>query len=233
MITALSAQSALLLAADLRSTVQTEGTPSDQVSFSVQASGTLAQNRVEATLFTEAQRLEASDAADEVNNTMAKALKALEGVQGIDYSTPGYQTYPVYNEDKVSSWRVRQTLALKSEDKALMTSVLQELQQTLSVQNLVFSISDDAREEAIGQLTRDVLNRFRRRAKLVSSSLEAASWGIVSINIDDGYPQDRQMRSIPMMARDAGAESMAAPALEGGQSDVTVTASATIKLIFD
>ncbi|GAA3949514.1 SIMPL domain-containing protein [Allohahella marinimesophila] len=203
-----------------------------QVSFSVESASKIDQDLIEASLYYETQRLEAADAAAEVNNKMAEALKLLEGRDGLEYSTLAYQTYPVYEKSNIEGWRVRQVLQVSGQDKTAVTEALTALQKTLSIQSLEFVVSRGAREETNAQLTKDVLAKFKQRAQLISTSMDAATYEITSIQIDtQGGNQPNYPRAEMMMARDSSGGS--GPALEAGKAEIVVSANATIELVFD
>ncbi|WP_416394781.1 SIMPL domain-containing protein [Allohahella sp. A8] len=203
-----------------------------QVSFSVESAAKIDQDLIEASLYFETQRLEAADAAAEVNDKMAEALKLLEGRKGLEYSTLAYQTYPVYEKSEIEGWRVRQVLQVSGQDKTAVTDALSALQKTLSIQSLNFVVSRGARDETNAQLTKDVLDKFKQRAQLIATTMDAASYEITNIQINtQGSNQPDYPRAEMMMARDSSGG--AGPALEAGKSEIVVSANATIELVFD
>jgi predicted secreted protein len=91
-----------------------------------------------------------------------------------------------------------------------------------------FSLFPQTRTVVEDQLIFSALNKFKDRANLVKENLNASGYRIVDISIhtSGGAP-----RPVPMMrARAAQMESVAAPAVSGGETNVKVTVSGVIEL---
>jgi len=202
----------------------------DRYHFSVSVRGQADNDWMVVVLSTQHQDKDLARASDANNEEMSWALEQLKDELEIKTSTEGYRSNPVYSDKgrEVRAWRVTQQLRLQSSNFDLLTSKLQKLQQRLAVQQMQFSVKPDTRDLLVEDLMVEALANFRRRAKLISHQMEARDFKAVNVSINTGnapgyYPRPE------MMMRSASAD-MEAPAVSGGESDITVNISAEIEL---
>ena len=140
----------------------------------------------------------------------------------------GYQTYPVHESGRIVRWRASQDLRLESADVDALSALLGELQESLQLRGVQFSVSPAKRREAQAELVAEVLAAFRERADQIQRELGARDYTLVSLHVQTpgGAPPS------PMLRHSARLESaaVAPPAFEGGESTLSVQASATIEL---
>ena len=139
----------------------------------------------------------------------------------------GYQTYPVYDKNRVSRWRVRQELRLESGDFAAATELVGKLQATLVVTGLNLSVSNEARRKAENALIPEALASFDERARVVRDAMKAKGHRMRDLQLSTGGAPPRPMLS---MARQMSSESVAQPAIEPGSTRILVTVSGTVQL---
>ncbi|MGB0867570.1 MAG: SIMPL domain-containing protein [Granulosicoccaceae bacterium] len=207
-----------------------EELPKDRYHFSVSARSQADNDWMVVTLSVLQEDKDLARASSAVNKEMSWALEKLKGELEIQSSTESYRSQPIYSDKgrQVRSWRVTQTLRLEGANFLKLTEKLQVLQQRLSVQQMHFSIKPETRDLLVEDLMVEALANFRRRAKLIAHQMDARDFRPVNvqINTDGGrgyYPR-------PEMAMRSMAADMAAPAVAGGESDITVHVSAQIEL---
>ena len=141
--------------------------------------------------------------------------------------TLGYQTQPVYRNQRLDGWRVRQSLRLESIEPEQLAKMIEPLQERLRLQSVSYSISPKRQREAEDALLVDALAAFRARAELVRKELGAAAYRLVELRVDGGGgPQPMPRVAMAMEMRAASTP----PALEPGTRDVQVTVTGTIEL---
>jgi predicted secreted protein len=200
----------------------------DTVSLSTQAEAEVDNDRVETVLFAEREGNDPKRLADAVNHEMDWALQQLKGASGIQASTPAYHTFPIYQQGRITGWRVRQTLRLTSSDSTAMSAMLGKLQARLKLQAVGFVLSPEQRRKVEERLTREALTRFSERAAMIAKQLGRNGYRLVSMKVNgSGSIPPRPQMAVAAMRSDA---MVAAPRLEGGRSEVRVTVSGTIQL---
>ena len=92
-----------------------------------------------------------------------------------------------------------------------------------------FSLSAESRSSTEDTLVADAIEAFKSRANIVTRSLGGAGYKIVNLNLNTQFMQPMRYRGQQKMAMAADME-MSSPEVEGGQSDVTVSADGTIEV---
>lgn len=201
----------------------------NQVSFSVSAETEVANDELVVTLRAIEQGKDFQQLANSVNETMAWALKQAERADSVKAQTLNYQTQPQYAKNKQIGWQVSQTLSLRSTDTDTLSELLGKLQSRLQMQSASFQVTEKTRHSVEDELHTEALQRFQRKAELITRSLGRASYRLVQINLNGNNPgQPRPMMSMArgMMA----AEAVSAPAFEGGTQKLAVNATGTIEI---
>ena len=200
----------------------------DQISLSVTAEDRIGNDILVATLFAQHEAERQADAASEVNQVMSWALKQSGSFPSIAQQTLGYTVSPVYKNQRISAWRSRQQLQLRSSDQAGLTKLLGVLQERLGVQAIGYEISVPAREAATDRLVDEAIDRFNDRASRVARQMGRNGYRLVRMDIGTSGSRPPVMRAMAMRADRA--ESVAAPAIDAGEQTVTVTISGVIEL---
>lgn len=174
---------------------------------------------------------------DEINKKMAKAVEAAKKVESVKVSTGGYYVYQ-YDPDPKSprndmEWRGSQSLEIKGKKADDLLKLVGDLQDMgLSMQGLSYSVSPELMEETQNNMLEAALAKLKTKAERTARALGKTSADLLNINVDMGSPlYARPMMARAEMAMDMGGSAkMAAPVAEPGQSDITLTVSATALL---
>lgn len=184
------------------------------ISMNTQRDGTDAQQ-------VQAQLKSALDAA----LTLAKQ-QAQPGA--MDVRTGAFQLYPRYGRDgKMNGWSGNAELVLTGKDFARISSTAGKI-NTLTLSNVSFGLSRQAREEVEGRAQALAIERFQRRASDIAKAFGFAKYTLreisVNSNEDYGRPQPRMMA----MAAKAAPESDVP--VQAGKSTVQVQVSGSVQL---
>jgi len=180
-----------------------------------------------ATLAAEAEGAEPAQLADGVNRTMQRALATAHAYKSVKAQSGGYQTFPVYDKNRVVRWRVRQELRLESADFSAATELIGKLQASLVVTGLTLSVSNEARRRAENALIPEALASFDERARVVRDAMKAKGYRMRDLQLSaGGGAPPRPMMTMARMAEN----SPVPPAVEPGSTRILVTVSGTIQL---
>ncbi len=198
----------------------------NQVHMEASAERDVENDRLDVTLAVEVQGKEPGRIAGQVNEVMEWALKQVGGNDAIEAQTGSYQTYPVYRDQVVIAWRARQQLLLESREITELSELVGVLQEKLQVKQMQFSVSPEARREAENALISEAMQAFKQRIMTVQEHMDGSDYRIVNLHINTGRssPVMYQERAMATSARDA-----AAPAVESGTSQVTVTINGSVQ----
>lgn len=203
---------------------------SDQISFEVEVDREVDNDRVVALLTVDAEQRDPSQLADDVNRTMAWALRLARAASEVSSRSGSYQTYPVYDDRRIVRWRARQELYLESADVEPLSRLTGQLQERLQVQSLQFSVSQDRRRTVEQDLVAEALQAYQKRAELIATTLGAKAYQLVSVAVQTGE-RDHVHPLRAEAASMVGRAAVAPPAMESGTSRVTVRVSGSIRLL--
>lgn len=216
----------VLLCAPLLAAAQTPETLFNLVALNAQAEREIPNDLITATLAAEAEGADPAQLADGVNRTMQRALATALAYKSVKAQSGTYQTFPVYDKNRVARWRVRQELRLESGDFAAATELVGKLQASLVVTGLNLSVSNEARRRAENALIPEALASFDERARVVRDAMKAKGYRVRDLQLSAGGGAPPR----PMMAMARMAESPTQPAVEPGSTRILVTVSGTIQL---
>lgn len=187
------------------------------------ATGTIANDRMTATLRAEVEQADAAAAAGQVNARVNKAIQHAKDVRGVDVATAGYTTWQV-GEKGVTRWRVAQAITVSGSDFARLAALVSRMQAEdgMLLSSVDFSVSANARRAAEDGLIREAVERWQQRARLAAQAFGTSAWRPGHVNIqtsDAGRPPGPMYRAQAMAAAPAPVN------VEGGTSDIVVTVS--------
>ncbi|MED5611830.1 MULTISPECIES: SIMPL domain-containing protein [unclassified Pseudomonas] len=201
------------------------------VSLHAEASQEVAHDQMHVTLFNEAQASDPARLAAETTDALNAAVTEARKVKGVTVSLGSRNSYPVYDDkgQKITAWRERAELRLESPDFAALSQLTASLLGKLKMGNMSFSIADATRQQNEDSLMKNAVAAFKARAQLLTDSLGGKGYRLVNLNLNSaGAPRPMPVMRMAAMKADAGYG--AAPEIEAGTSQVTVTADGTIEV---
>lgn len=199
----------------------------DRVSLQATASAEVDNDILEATLSVHREGSNPSLLSDAVNADIRWAIAEAKKVSVVTVQTLGYQTNPIYQQQRLSGWRVRQSLRLESRDIAALSQLIGKLQERLAVGQVGYRISPQRRNAVEEKLVVEAIDRFKKRAALVAKEIGRNRYRLVSMNINTrgGPAQPVARAQVSMMT-----ESRGAPSFEAGVQTLQVSISGVIEL---
>lgn len=197
----------------------------DRINLTVTAGEEADNDTLSATLFFQQEGNDPAKLGTRVNQAIREAVEIAKQQPGVKVQTLDYQTSPVYRNNTLADWRVRQSIRLESQDMAAISQLMGKLQQTLSIGSISYDVSPAQRQQLEERLITQAIQRFRERATLISREMGHQRYRLVQMNIGHNTPNPRPY---PMQAMALRAES--APTLEAGSQRLEVHISGTIEL---
>ena len=180
-----------------------------------------------AILYTQREGTDLPKLANEVNTAVSKAVTTSKKSPGIDVQTLAYQTIPLYDKQRLSGWRVRQSIRLESQDSTQLSKLIGALQSKLAVESMNYSVSPQKIREVEDKLITDAIDAFTKRAKLITQQFGRSNYRLVEIHISTaGTP----VRPVQMRSTALAMEAVAAPVIEAGKQDIRITINGTIEM---
>lgn len=202
--------------------------PYNRVDFQVEASREIANDLLVATMSVEVQDRQPAQVARQINAALNGALKKSAAFAGVKASSGSQSTYPVYGKNnQVDAWRGHGQIRLESRDFKAAGELIMQLQSSLQLRSLNFSLAPDTRAQAENALITEAIRSFQARADAIRAAVGAHSSKTVHFSINSGTPPQYPvlMRAAPLA--DA---SIPEPVLAGGDTRMSVQVSGTIEL---
>lgn len=206
-----------------------EVTHYDRVNLAVSTQQEVEADTLVVVLFAQAQGEDLPRLTESVNNSIKQAVDRSKRVPGIEVQTLSYQTYPVYQNQRLTGWRVRQSMQLESRHIEDLSELLGNLQQLLAIESMRYTISPAQRKQAEEGLITRAIEQFTRRANNVARQLGRKEYRLVNLDINTGGQPVRPMMERAFSAATGG--KAVAPHIEPGTQTLSVSATGTIELV--
>lgn len=202
----------------------------DRISLSAEATEEVANDTLVVVLYAQREGDEQAGLADEVNKAISHAVKRSKQLLDVDVQTQAYQTQPVYQQQRLSGWRVRQAIQLKSRNIKALSELIGELQNTVAVESISYTVSQEQRTRMEEVLIGNAIAAFQQRAQQITRHLGRKKHRLVNMDVQrSGNLHPMLQRSFSPMLE----SKVAAPSVEPGKQSLTITVSGVIELLLD
>lgn len=207
--------------------------PVNVVSLSATAAKEVAQDTLSITLATTRDGPDAAAVQLGLKQALDAALavaKAQAQSGAMDVRTGAFSLYPRYDrQGKITGWNGSTELVLDGKDFARISATAGKV-QTLSIQNVGFSLSRQAREAVESEVQADAIARFKVKADGIAKQFGFGSYTLREVNVSSADQQNfGRPRMVALEMKSAASMDSAVP-VEAGKSSVTVNVSGAVVL---
>lgn len=201
------------------------------INLQAEASREVANDQMQATLYTELSNSSPTTLAQEINKVLNEASRKAAQYPQVKLSTGAQSTYPIYDDKgkQLKGWRARAQIELKGTDFKATSDLIAALQSNMQVQSIRFSVSDASRKKIENELMVEAAKDFQQRASLMQQSWQASGYELVNLNINamgDVRPPMIYAAAAMKMANDA----VESQNVEAGNTTLRVNANGSIQL---
>ena len=158
-----------------------------------------------------------------LNERIATALNAAKAVSQVKTSSGQLSTWPLYDNNRITGWRGRAEIRLESRDIERASQLIGQLQGSLQISQIGFSVSDEARRKTEAELIPQAINAFRDKARLISQTLGSRDYKLVEMRVEHNGNPGMQLFRAPRNSKLAmAAEASPAPGFAPGASEISV-----------
>ncbi|ODT32342.1 MAG: hypothetical protein ABS53_08265 [Hydrogenophaga sp. SCN 70-13] len=178
---------------------------------------------------------EGSDAGT-VQNQLKVAVDAALAIaqpqakpQQLEVRTGNLRLYPRYGSNgRISGWQGQAEVVIEGRDIANVSAVAGRV-QTLTVSNMGFSLSREARQALESQVQAQAIERFRARASEIAKGFGFSGYTLRDVSVSSADMPERPMPRMMAMEAKAAASDAAIP-VAAGTSTVSITVSGAIQM---
>ncbi|MEA0970439.1 DUF541 domain-containing protein [Candidatus Megaera venefica] len=189
-----------------------------------------------ANLHYEFDGITAKEVQNQINATMTKALEKAKMLKDVKVSTQQYSVYKYEyvvnkNDERKTKWKGSQGVIISGKTIDNILKLVGELQEIgLAVDGLSYTISNDTREEIRDSLMELAVEKLMKKSKRVAKALGKDMIKVVSINVDADTSRPYPVMQYAMRMGSVAKDEMNSPVAEPGQSQISMTVSATIMI---
>ena len=208
-------------------------TPQNVVSLQAQGSLEVQQDLLTIQMSSTKDGSDAATVQTQLKTALDAALTEAKKVAQpgqLDVRTGAFSLYPRYGRDgKINGWQGTTELVLEGKDFARISTVAGKI-NTLTLGNVSFGLSREARARVEAEVTAQAIDRFKQKAQEISKGFGFGGYTVREVNVqanDQGFSQPRG-RMMAMEAKMSSAD--AAVPVEAGRSTVVVNVSGAVKM---
>lgn len=211
--------------------------PNNIIAFNVEAERQIQRDLMQVNLFYQSEGKNLSGLNKTVNARLNKAIDIAKQYPAVAIQGNARNTMVQYDsKGKQSGWLVRVELMLESKDSQALSDVINALDDTLAIENISASVSDEKLTHVENELTQAVLEKFKNKALLIQNTLQMKNYRVMDLNISAANEHNYARVYYEPMAKSAltlsESASNAVP-LENGKETVRMRVEGRIELLSD
>lgn len=194
----------------------------------------VANDEALAGFYLEVQDADLAKAQSQVNQRVAEGVAQLKRADpNAQVETTAYTSYPVYAREnrKITGWRVRQSVTLRTAELGSLARTVAAAQQTLALGGVDFRLSRAARERVEAELIKGAIANLNARVGAVAQAMNVPADRLRTEELNFGVHE--VPRPVPMMAKTMEmrtAADVAEPQFDPGRSLQQLTVTGRVRL---
>lgn len=211
--------------------------PNNVIAFNVEAERQIERDLMQVNLFYQSEGKNLSELNKTVNTRLNKAIGIAKQYPAVAIQGNTRNTMVRYDgKGKQSGWLARVELMLESKDSQALSDVINALDDTLAIENISASVSDEKLTHVENELTQAVLEKFKNKALLIQNTLQMKNYRVMDLNISAANEHNYAPVYYEPTAKSAltlsESASNAVP-LENGKETVRMRVKGRIELLSD
>lgn len=211
--------------------------PNNVIAFNVEAERQIERDLMQVNLFYQSEGKNLSELNKTVNARLNKAIGIAKQYPAVAIQGNTRNTMVQYDgKGKQSGWLARVELMLESKDSQALSDVINALDDTLAIENISASVSDEKLTHVENELTQAVLEKFKNKALLIQNTLQMKNYRVMDLNISAANEHNYAPVYYEPTAKSAltlsESASNAVP-LENGKETVRMRVEGRIELLSD
>ncbi len=192
----------------------------------------VANDQLQATLYLQEKSEQPATLANRLNKGIAQGMTLGKNYPHVEVSSGSYNSWPSYDKNgKIQGWQGRAEIRLKSRDMTQAAELVAQLQKTMLLEGVQFTVSDAARRAAEKAMIPAALAEMQAQANITAQTLGKSRITIKELEFGNAAPSFRP----PMLMRAAAAPmakeaDVAQPDWQPGQSQLQLMINGKIEL---
>ncbi|ABR73622.1 hypothetical protein CBG46_04150 [Actinobacillus succinogenes] len=205
----------------------------NRIDFSVEVQKEVPMDVLQVRLFVQEEGKDLKTLHKTVNEKIQSALSKIKAQQTVTIQSNQRNTAARYDgKGQKNGWIERADFVLESKDFYALSRLADEVSDQLSIESIQALLSAEAKAQLEDEMTQAVLVRFRSKAEVIRTALQAKGYSLVQLNLPkintERFEYDNMTATSLRMAK---METASVPVqLESGTTQIKAVANATIDL---
>ena len=208
--------------------------PAD-VTFTVEAEKAVERDLLQVSLFYQAEGNDLSTLNKTMAEKMNKAIELAKAQSAVEITDNSRNTMVRYdNKGKQQGWIARAELTLESKDSQALSTLVNELDGVLAIDQVNASVSREKLSGLENELTKEALAKLKDKAQLIQESLQVKGYRIQNLEISSANDSAADFR--PYAATELSSKSLYSSGkdetyTQSGKEKIKVSVNARIALL--
>ncbi len=205
------------------------------IDFSVSHERELPQDLYQISLFLREENTNLKKLNNSLNEKYAQAMKQIKSFDSVTIQRQQRDTQVNHNEEKgkVITWIGNIDIVLKSKNAQQLAELMENLSENFAVSNISASISPETLQAEEENMTREVVEKFKQKAELITQGFNAKRYEIIDFHLSEPEkqyePRRYHMRADSTMLLSTA--KLDSSALEQGEAKIYLRGNGRIQLI--
>jgi predicted secreted protein len=206
--------------------------PSTQLELSTSTQREVANDQVDATLYVQDRQSQPATLANRLNHTITQAMASARAYPDVVASTGSYSSWPDYAKNGgIQGWQGRAEIRLKSRNFVQCAQLVAQLQKTMLLQGVDFSVSPETRKKVEQQLLPEAIEQLQSTARVAAKALGKTRVTVKTLQVGSSNNAPRPVMALmAKRANSVDTETVAAPDWQAGQSVLQMQVGGTLEL---
>ncbi|UOP05111.1 SIMPL domain-containing protein [Conchiformibius kuhniae] len=202
------------------------------VNFSESVSVSVPHDTLSVTLNITEKHKDRQRAAQTVTRRLNTVLARIKANRRFESETVQRRSSPEYDNGKMTGWRDRATVVVKSTDFVALMRLVADSEAEAALDGMNYSVSPEARAAAVEKAGQKVLQTVRERAQSISRSQGFSGYKIVKMNVNRSFENfdDRPGYRIPAALMYGASTKYAAEAMDDNPGKEQVRQSIDVSI---
>ncbi|PJG85504.1 SIMPL domain-containing protein [Conservatibacter flavescens] len=205
--------------------------PTNEITFSTEVEKEIVRDLMQVVMYVQEEGTDLHALNQRITKKLNEALALAKSESAVRVETRSRSTQVRYgNNGKQNGWVDRGEIVLESQDSAALSSLMGKIGDKLTIYSVNALLSPQALKNVEDEMLADVLTKFKQKAELIKTNLNAKGYQIIDLNINNTNQQSPYPRMYAAMAESRALEKSSGMELEAGKGTVKLRIDARIRL---
>ncbi|TCP91219.1 putative secreted protein [Cricetibacter osteomyelitidis] len=158
------------------------------INFTVQSEKEMPRDLMLVSLYIQKEGKDINALTQETTKALNELVAQAKSESAVEIKTNSQFSYPKYDSvrNKQNGWIMRAEVVLESKDFATLSQLAEKFSDKWAMENVGFALSRDAMKQVEDEMVQDVIAKFKQKATLIQTAMQAKGYKVQNLNIRSG-----------------------------------------------